>query len=201
MELGSFLNTARWQLQASSVLWRRLDHPGHESALLFLRDISWHLHGTAVFLHEQLPCRLDYHLICDSRWHTRRASVGGWLGDEEIQIELRVTGDQRWYRNEEDSSLVAGCIDLDLNFSPATNLLPIRRLELDVGQEAEVRAAWLCFPSFKLEPLLQVYRRVDATTYHYESNGDFVTELSVNEAGFITRYPNFWERDQGRDGA
>lgn len=110
-------------MQASSILWRRLDHPGHESAILFLRDISSHLHGTAVFLHEQLPCRLDYHLICDSRWHTRRASVGGWVGDEEIQIELRVTGDQRWYRNEEDSSLVAGCIDLDLNFSP-NGLIP-----------------------------------------------------------------------------
>ena len=66
---------------------------------------------------------------------------------------------------------VAGCVDLDLNFSPSTNLLPIRRLNLSVGQEAAVRAAWLRFPSFILEPLEQLYRRVDATTYRYESAG------------------------------
>jgi hypothetical protein len=35
---------------------------------------------------------------------------------------------------------------------------------------------------------------IDETTYRYESHGgDFVTELTVNEAGFVTRYPDLWE--------
>jgi len=158
------------------------------------------LQGTAVFSYDQLPSRLDYRIVCDSRWHTRRAAVGGWVGDREIQIEVVVKSEQHWFLNEEESPAVAGCVDLDLNFSPSTNLLPIRRLELAVGQEAQVNAAWLRFPSFRLEPLLQVYRRVNATTYHYESNGGlFVTELKVNEVGFIASYPNFWERDEGRN--
>lgn len=89
---------------------------------------------------------------------------------------------------------MAGCIDLDLNFSPSTNLLPIRRLGLAIGQEAVARAAWLRFPSFTLEPLEHLYRRIDATTYRYESaGGRFVTELQVNAAGFVTYYPNFWQ--------
>jgi hypothetical protein len=63
-----------------------------------------------------------------------------------------------------------------------------------VGQELEVHAAWLRFPSFKLEPLAQLYRRIDERTYRYESNGgSFVTDLNVNEAGFVTKYPNLWE--------
>jgi hypothetical protein len=54
-----------------------------------------------------------------------------------------------------------------------------------------VRAAWLRFPNFQLEPLAQVYRRVDAETYRYESaGGRFVTELRVNAAGLIISYPN-----------
>ena len=89
---------------------------------------------------------------------------------------------------------MAGCIDLDLGFSPSTNLLPIRRLGLAIGQEAKVQAAWLGFPSFTLEPLDQLYRRMDVATYHYESaGGRFVTELQVNVAGFVTRYPDFWQ--------
>ena len=87
-----------------------------------------------------------------------------------------------------------GCIDLDLNFSPSTNLLPIRRLDLAIGTEAKVRAAWLRFPDFTLEPLDQLYRRTDLASYRYESGGGtFVTELRVTEAGFVAHYGNFFE--------
>ena len=182
----------------ASITWRRLDCPGHESARLFSEDDWWNLQGTAVFSHDQLPCRLDYHIVCDSRWTTRRANVAGWVGDRLIEIRLAVSNDQRWRLNEEDSPEVTGSVDLDLNFSPSTNLLPIRRLNLDVGHEMEVRAAWLRFPSFTIEPLIQRYRRIDETTYRYESHGgDFVTELTVNEAGFVTRYPDRWEIEGG----
>lgn len=75
-------------------------------------------------------------------------------------------------------------------------MLPIRRLNLDIGQEAKVRAAWLCFPGFTLEPLDQLYRRIDAATYHYENmGGTFTTELQVNEAGFVNLYPDLWQAE------
>jgi hypothetical protein len=35
-------------------------------------------------------------------------------------------------------SAVEGCIDIDLKYSPSTNLLPIRRLNLAIGESAEV---------------------------------------------------------------
>jgi len=55
-----------------------------------------------------------------------------------------------------------------------------------------VRAAWLRFPSFALEPLEQSYRRVTESRYRYESAGArFVAELEVNAAGFVTLYPGF----------
>jgi hypothetical protein len=82
----------------------------------------------------------------------------------------------------------------DLNFSPSTNLLPLKRLGLAVGQEAKVRAAWLRFPSFDLKPLDQLYRRTGEATYRYESAGGvFVAELEVNGVGFVTHYPGFWQ--------
>lgn len=177
-----------------SILWRRLDHPGHESARLFFQRDSWHLQGTAVFSHDRCPCRLDYQILCDSHWHTRSARVDGWVGKKLIEITLTVNPGQRWLMNGTESPPVAGCVDLDLNFSPSTNLLPLRRLNLAVGDQAEVRAAWLRFPSFRLDSLPQRYRRIDETTYRYESaGGKFVAEIWVNEDGFVTKYPNFWE--------
>ena len=90
-----------------------------------------------------------------------------------------------------------GCLDLDLNFSPSTNLLPIRRLNLEIGQQSEVKAAWLRFPSFELEPFPQVYTRLDEFTYRYSSGGGtFVRDLTVNNAGFVTDYPGLWQAEQ-----
>jgi hypothetical protein len=65
-------------------------------------------------------------------------------------------------------------------------------LNLPVGSEAVVKAAWLRFPSFQLEPLEQLYRRTGETTYRYESaGGRFTADLEVNEAGLVTHYPGF----------
>ncbi|MGH2404935.1 MAG: putative glycolipid-binding domain-containing protein [bacterium] len=175
------------------ILWRRLDQPGHESGRLFTRESRWHLTGTAVFAHDRQPCRLDYEVVCSSEWQTLSGKVVGWVGNKAVEIELSVDSARRWRLNATECPEVAGCIDLDLNFSPSTNLLPIRRLGLAIGQEAKVRAAWLRFPSFILEPLEQLYRRIGDATYQYESaGGRFVTELHVNAAGFVTNYPNVW---------
>jgi uncharacterized protein len=178
--------------------WRRLDTPGHESARISSQGSHWHLNGTAVFAHTGQPCRLDYSIICDAEWRTVSGQVAGWVGDDIIDLAISVGSGRQWLLNETEFPIVTGCTDLDLNFSPSTNLLPIRRLNLAVGEEAAVRAAWLRFPSFTLEPLDQIYRRLDERTYRYESaGGSFVRELQVNDAGFVTLYPGLWQAEPG----
>ena len=161
-----------------SILWRGLYLTGHEACRQYSENNGWRLDGTSVFSHEQQPCRLDYQIICDSGWNTRFGKVKGWLGNRMVDIEIAVSPDHLWNINGVERPEVAGCIDLDLNFSPVTNMLPVRRLELAIGQAAQVEAAWLRFPSFGLEPLPQVYRRLDESTYRYESaEGQFVADL------------------------
>ena len=142
------------------ILWKRLDLPGHESARL----TGTTLHGAAVMLHASKACRLDYEIVCDDAWRTRSARVSGWIGEGIVHVRI-ANDDGVWTMNGESIPAVAGCIDIDLNFSPATNLLPIRRLNLAIGDEAEVRAAWLRFPSLALEPLVQTYTRLADNRY------------------------------------
>lgn len=180
-----------------SILWRGLYFRGHEACRLRQQAGEWHLEGTAVFLSDDRPCRLSYLIACDSSWKTLRASVSGWVGDDDVQMMITVDAHRRWELNGTHVSAVDGCIDLDLNFSPVTNLLPIRRLNLGIGEKADVKAAWLRFPSFELEPLPQVYTRLDEFRYRFaSSDGEFVRELSVNEVGFVTDYPGFWTTDE-----
>jgi hypothetical protein len=184
------------KLTRETIMWRRLDVPGHEAARLTTRDGAHVLAGTALFLYQGLPCRLEYSISCSPIWETVAARVEGWVGHDEIEITMAVDASRRWQLNGSEVPGVAGCIDLDLHFSPSTNLLPIRRLDLQVGQFAHVTAAWLRFPSIRLEPLPQTYRRIGERTYRYESaGGSFVRDLTVSETGHVIEYPGFWSAE------
>lgn len=180
-------------MKHESIFWRRLDNPGHEYARLSQEDNGWRLAGTAVFQHEHQPCALDYSILCDEQWRTRSGSVSGWAGSKRISIEMTVDSNGLWRMNGAAQPELTGCIDLDLNFSPSTNLLPIRRLNLAEDRPVPVKAAWLRFPEFTLEPLEQMYTRLNRNTIRCESlGGKFTVELKVNLHGFVTLYPDLW---------
>jgi uncharacterized protein len=184
-------------MKVASILWRRVDRPGHEAARVEALDAGWRLAGSAVFLSEGRPCRLDYRVDCDRSWRTLACAVSGWVGSEVVEVEVSVEAG-RWRLGGIECPRVEGCVDVDLNFSPSTNLLPIRRLGLAVGEEAAVRAAWLRFPSFALEPLEQTYRRLDEEVYRYSSaGGRFTADLRVSAAGLVTDYPGVWREETG----
>jgi hypothetical protein len=179
-----------------SILWRGFVLPGHEACRLFSQNSLWHVEGTAVFVHEKQPARLNYQIICDTAWQTLSAKVEGWLGNTTIGIEIKTDPTHHWWLNGIEQPAVMSCIDLDLNFSPSTNLLPMRRLSLAIGEAADITAAWLRFPSFKLEPLPQRYTRLEETIYRYESaGGQFVADLNVNRSDFVLDYPGLWQSE------
>ena len=181
-----------------TILWRGIQFPGHEACRIGEINSEWHIQGSAAFSYGQQPCLLRYEIICDSTWQTHSAEVGGWVGNRNISIQLKTDSDLHWWLNGEEEPEVKGCIDVDLNFSPSTNLIPVRRLNLKVGERADLTAAWLKFPSFSLEPLPQSYERLEELVYRYTSNnGRFVADLHVNHTGFATDYPGIWVMEDG----
>lgn len=183
MDEGKFLHSIRW---------RRLDVAGSDSCTVSRHAPHWYLQGVAAFG----DSLLEYAVVCDEAWRTLSGRVTGRSGDREAQIEIVADAAGRWTLNGKACPQVDGCIDLDLEFSPATNLLPIRRLKLRVGEEGESRAAWLRLPGFQLEPLRQRYRRTGDETYAYEvTDGSFQTELKVDQFGFVIDYPGLWRRE------
>lgn len=181
-----------------SIIWRRLDAPGHEWAQGSADDTGCRFYGTSIFLDDGKRCFLEYVIECDTDGETISAEVEGEVGDDHIELEILVGSDGVWTLNEEEIREVAGCVDIDLNFSPVTNALPIRRLKLAVGASQKVAAAWLRFPSFRLERFEQTYTRVDENIFHYESrDGEFETHLTVDEHGIVTDYPGLWTEERG----
>ena len=150
----------------------------------------------ALFLFEGQSCQLNYLIKCDLNWITRLARITGWKGNQKINHRITNDSGMNWRYNGRICKAVTGCLDIDLNFSPSTNLLPIRRCNLRIGESRELRTAWLRFPSFSLEPLEQRYTRLKKGLYGYKSGGGrFTSEMTVDSMGLVLTYGNYWSRE------
>lgn len=183
----------------TSPLWRRLDLPGHDSAILTTTGSSSLLRGMAVFRDERGPTALKYDVRCDGRWITTEAHIQGWRAGLPIELIIRRDPTGRWVLSDSVANDVDGCLDLDLSFTPATNVLPLRRLGLSVGQRAEVRSAWLEWPEARLTPLVQRYHRQSAMEYEYEADlpdaVPFTAALRVDSDGWVVDYAGLWRAE------
>jgi hypothetical protein len=181
----------------ASILWRRLDTPGHDACRLEQDGSGWQLDGAAVFRHEDgRLARLNYRVQSDGRWHSRSGTVRGWLGD--AAVDLAITRDTRgaWILNGTAVPGLEHCPDLDLGFTPATNLFQVCRLDLDVGQGADALAAWIDLDERTLSELAQRYERRGERSYWYTApRFGYAALLEVTEDGFVWRYPGLWEAE------
>jgi len=178
------------------IVWNRIDQPGKEWCQLRHVKAGNLLEGFVIMTYDRQPYRFEYSIECDRAWQTRAATIEGHLGRKEIALELRVNARKEWRVGRRLVPGVKGCVDIDLGFSPSTNLIPIRRLQLGIGEEARVTAAWVEFPTLEVKPLEQSYLKLKEGVYHYESaGGQFKRDLKVNEEGFVTSYGGLWEME------
>jgi hypothetical protein len=191
---GETVETARRVI--ASILWRRLDTAGHDACRLEGDEGGWQLDGAAVFQHDGVPAHLAYQVRCDRAWRTREGRVQGWVGSRAVDVRIVHTDEGSWSLNDRVMPGLEACVDLDLGFTPATNLLSLRRLALAEGKGADVPVAWLDEAADTLELLPQHYERRTATTYWYESRtAGYSALLETTPAGFVSRYPSLWEMD------
>ena len=191
---------------AATVLWRRLDVPGLEHAQLRTGAGGPRLTGTVLVAESATPLQLDYDVACSPAWETLHVTMTVTHGQAVRRAELETDALHRWWMDGVEVPSVAGCTDVDLSLTPSTNTLPIHRLgllELGLGEQRDVRAAWVRFPELAVEPLPQRYTRVGERRFRYESwSGGrsagspdaFVAELEVDAIGLVMAYPPFWER-------
>ncbi|TPI17213.1 hypothetical protein FJW06_02635 [Mesorhizobium sp. B4-1-3] len=178
----------------SSILWRRLDLEGRDACLLCVTDRGWRLKGHALFAHDGKPCSLAYVVDCDAGWSTRSARVDGFVGTQELCYEIERLADGQWVLNGLGQAEVAGLVDVDLGFTPATNLVAIRRFDLAVGAATPAPAAYLAFPELRLERLDQTYRHLDDGRYAYAApKFRYDQVLDVSPSGFVVNYPGLWK--------
>jgi len=178
----------------ASILWRRLDVPGHDACRLERNASAWQLDGASAFRAEDgRVAQLHYRVRCDLHWHAQWGTVRGWLGDSTVDLSITRDAQGRWKLNDEPVPDLSHCVDLDLGFTPATNLLQLRRLSLSDGEGADAPAAWIDLDGGGLGELMQRYERRGDNAYRYVAKRfDYEAVLGVTADGFVHDYPGLW---------
>ncbi|MEM7732765.1 MAG: putative glycolipid-binding domain-containing protein [Pseudomonadota bacterium] len=171
--------------------WRALDREGQDTCRLSQTDDGWMLVGHAQFRDVLGMASLNYVVRCDRDWVTQSVDLAGQHEGSEVRAKM-VNDGGTWWIDDREQTDVTGAIDIDLSFTPATNLMPLRRLGTE---DLAVSAAWFQYPCAKLVPLDQTYARTglrDVMNYCAKQT-DFTTDITVDPSGFVTLYPGFWE--------
>ncbi len=170
--------------------WRRLDLDGTDRCTLSRVDHGWMLTGQAVW-RDNGEVSLSYVVRCDKDWYTLSADVAGVFAGQPVALRLARTP-QGWTLNESLQPDTAMCTDVDLSFTPATNLLPLRRLTFKNATPVPVNAAWLVPELDQIKRLDQTYTRLDDCTFTYAS-ANFTARLDTHPSGFVTHYSGLWD--------
>lgn len=171
--------------------WRALDREGEDKCRLARMGGGWMLVGHARFRDAQGPAALDYVIRCDAGCYTLTCDVSGTHGGADIALRLE-RGSDGWLVNDVPRPDLHEAVDVELAFSPATYLMPIRRLP-EVGA-IDICSAWLRLPGPKVDPLNQTFRRERGGFVHYAAQETGVsTHIAVDDNGFVTDYPGRWE--------
>ncbi|MGA8492199.1 MAG: putative glycolipid-binding domain-containing protein [Terriglobales bacterium] len=178
-----------------AVAWKSLLIDGTEYCALWQTAEGWLLKGTVVgAVKDHRPVLANYEVHCDDNWLTHRVQVERTIGNDTKTLSLSVESRGLWRSAGQELPTLRGCLDVDLAMTPATNTLPVRRLELGVGKSESIIAVWVKFPELEVQPLSQRYTRLAQNTYRYESNTGFSAEIVVDDLGLVTAYAGGWER-------
>lgn len=166
---------------------------GTEYAEIGISPLS--LEGEVALVEDGCAFAVSYRVDCDAAGMTTRAFVRCKCEGARSDRLLERDPAGRWTMDGAPQPQLEGIADVDLSVTPATNTSPLRRMQLAIGQSAEVTAAWLKFPSLELAPLKQIYRRVGTATYEYGApDHDFVARLECDEDGIVGAYGDLWRR-------
>jgi uncharacterized protein len=172
---------------------------GFEVAYFRSQEDGWAVDGTTAAVEDTKTWIVTYSIRLDAGWATRSARIMARTaaGLRETLLEVDQTG--RWLVDGDPVPHLDGCRDVDLESSAMTNALPVHRLGLAAGRQADAPAAYVRALDLSVDRLEQTYRRIadEGARQRYEYAApafDFTSCLVYDESGLVLDYPGVARR-------
>jgi uncharacterized protein len=184
----------------ATACWQHLEaRSGFEVAFFRNAEGGWAVEGTTAAVEEARTWVVTYSIRLDAGWVTRNARIMARTVSGSRETFLESDGTGRWLINGVLAPHLDGCLDVDLESSAMTNTLPVHRLGLPEGGQADAPAAYVRALDLRVDRLEQAYRRIaDAAgqqLYDYAAPAfGFTSRLIYDESGLVVDYPGIARR-------
>ena len=188
------------QLAPVTAAWRHLGaRDGFEVVFIRAHPGGHEIEGHVTAVEAGEAWAVAYSISAAADWVTRRARVVARSAAGEHETDLTRDDDGHWLIDAAPAPELEGCADVDLEASVFTNALPVWRLGLQIGEDAEAPAAYVRAPGLEVERLEQSYRRIadvaQQSRYAYAApRFDYTGELTYGADGLLRDYPGLAER-------
>ena len=145
-----------------TLLWLSEQEPGAEYVVVWQTPQGYRVHGDLVGSANGAPCRAWYQLDLDATWGVRRLRAAWSSATALTRLHLQRDAGGGWQVNGRPRPDLSTCVDIDLEWSPLTNSLPIRRLDFAVGDQRELTMAYIAAAELTVTPDGQRYTRLAA---------------------------------------
>lgn len=180
------------QTSPRDIFWAPVGDLGLEHCRLTMGASRQLAEGSILRVLDDTAYRIGYKVIADGTWTFRRLEISVTDGRS---LTLESNEDGAWRSNGENAPELAGCIDIDIQVTPFTNSLPIRRIDFEPEVPVPLKVAYIPLPSLEPRVVEQRYTRQDDGRYLYEGLfRDFQAPLQVDEDGVVIDYPDTFQR-------
>jgi len=135
-----------------------------------------------------------YEIGVDEGWITRTVRVTSDTVDGPRSTVLRSDGTGSWTVDGVPAPHLDGLVDVDLEASACTNMLPVHRLTMPLGEVVAAPAVYVQASDLVVRRLDQTYQRLDDHRFDYRSEGGFRATLTYDDAGLVVDYPGIAAR-------
>ena len=184
----------------ATACWQHLEaRSGFEVTYFRAAEDGWAVEGTTVAVEDARTWIVTYSIGLDAGWVTRSARVTARTVSGSRETLLQADGTGRWLINGVLAPHLDGCLDVDLESSAMTNTLPVHRLGLPEGGQADAPAAYVRALDVRVDRLEQTYRRIadKAARQRYDYAAPafaFTSRLIYDESGLVVDYPGIARR-------
>ena len=175
-------------------VWQPDQGEGAEKFSFRTTDRGFEARGDVAATLDGLPLKASYLVETDAAWRTRHVRVEMKGAST---LEILSDGAGHWQRPDGVAlPELDGCMDPDISMTPFTNTVAIRRLGSQVGTAAEIKVAYILVPELSLRAAPQRYTRLAEQLWRFDGlDIDFTTDITVDEDGFVTDYPDLFRRE------
>lgn len=178
--------------------WTALGWTGVEHVITS-RDVTGFRADSQLVMARGALARVGYRLECDADWRIIRLTIKVSTAEGDRTLDLAADGAGHWRAAGQPLPALDGCVDVDIDCTPLTNTLPIRRLRWSPGTARDLDVAYVTVPGLAVRPARQRYTLLERddqqnqARYRYES-GSYRADLPVDADGFVIDYPGAWRR-------